>query len=81
MNSSDQGSMQGTPAGNIEGNNPSSHQNQQSSIWADAEDNVDIGIDGFSYGEVRRVERPKGDDGNRQSGGEQFDRGARQGGD
>lgn len=76
MNSSDQGSMQGTPAGNIEGNNQSSHQNQQSSIWADAEDNVDIGIDGFSYGEVRRVERPKGIEGNRQSDGD----GSRQGG-
>jgi hypothetical protein len=69
--------MQGIPAGNNEGNNQSSHQNQQSSIWADAEEPLDIGIDGFSYGEVRRVDRPREDnDGNRQSA----DQGARQGG-
>jgi hypothetical protein len=75
MSSIDQGNIQGKPPTGIEAPDQSGKtQNQQSAYVAETEEVIDIGIEGFSYGEVRRVDR-----GGKGSGKEQSDRGVHQG--
>lgn len=78
MNSSDQGNMQGKPAGGNQGSDQA-NQNQQYAVRGDAEGLDLIGIDGFSYGEVRRLDRQGTSEANRQSSTP--DSGSRQGGE
>jgi hypothetical protein len=47
---------------------------------SDTEQEMDIGIEGFSYGEVRRLDRHRASEGNRQSSSEHNDGASRQGG-
>lgn len=74
MNSSDQGNKQSMYSGN-QGSSRSESQG-----FSDADQEMDIGIEGFSYGEVRRLDRHGRADGNRQSVSEQHDGASRQGG-
>lgn len=66
MNSSDQGNKQSMHTGNY--------------AMSDTEQEMDIGIEGFSYGEVRRLDRHRASEGNRQSSSEHNDGASRQGG-
>lgn len=80
MNSSDQGNMQGQPAGGNQTGGGQASQNQQSAVRGDAGEGLDIiGIDGFSYGEVRRLDRQGVSEANRQSSAQES--GSRQGGE
>lgn len=75
MNSSDQGNKQAVHDSN------QSQQGNQGYAMSDVEQEMDagdIGIEGFSYGEVRRVDRHR-TEGNRQSS-EHGDGASRQGG-
>ncbi|HEV7816412.1 MAG TPA: hypothetical protein VGP06_15110 [Janthinobacterium sp.] len=69
MNSSDQGNKQDM----YSGNQGSSQSGSQGFSMSESEQEMDIGIEGFSYGEVRRLERSRSVEGNRQSSSEQTD--------
>lgn len=75
MNSSDQGNKKDM----YSGNQGSGQSENQGFSMSDSEQEMDIGIEGFSYGEVRRLDRSRSAEGNRQSGSEQTDA-AHQGG-
>jgi len=76
MNSSDQGNKQEMYNGSQSG----SQSGNQGYAMADAEQEMDIGVEGFSYGEVRRLDRHLTSEGNRQSSAEHGDGASRQGG-
>lgn len=79
MKSSDQTNYQSTPG--LQGSDQAMNQNQQRAIdGEDPEQGLDmLGDDGFSYGEVRRLDRQgHAAEGNRQSGAAES--GSRQGG-
>jgi hypothetical protein len=58
--------------------NSSDQGNKQA--MSEPEQEMDIGIEGFSYGEVRRLDRHRTSEGNRQSSTEHGDGASRQGG-
>jgi hypothetical protein len=78
MSSTDQGNIQGKPPAGIEApDQAGKSHNQQNAYVAESEEAIDIGIEGFSYGEVRRVDR--GGNAGKGSGNEQSDRSMHQG--